>query len=88
VLCSLCQHGVTMGHNDLDVAAVAYLADVELMAGLHGLVRQDRALTARLLLHLGQVEVRGLDREHAFSSMFEYAVEALCREANAFGVRM
>lgn len=66
-----------MGHNGWDLATVVRLDDVELMTGLAGLVRQDRALTARLLLHLGEVEARGLYRERAFSSMFEYAVEAL-----------
>ena len=66
-----------MGHNDLDPAAVARLDDVALVAGLHRLVQQDRALTARLLVHLGEVDARGLYREQAFSSMFEYAVEAL-----------
>ena len=69
-------NGVSMGHNDLVLAAVAHLGDVELMAGLDGLVQQDRALTARLLLHLGEVEARGLYRDRGFSSMFEYAVEA------------
>ncbi|HKP59081.1 MAG TPA: HNH endonuclease signature motif containing protein [Polyangiales bacterium] len=61
----------------MDLGAVARLDDVALMVGLQRLVRQDRALTARLLLHLGEVEARGLYREQAFSSMFEYAVEAL-----------
>jgi hypothetical protein len=77
-----------MGHNGLELGSVARLDDVELMAGLHGLVSKDRALTARLLLHLGEVDARGLYRERAFSSIFDYAVEALCREANTLGVRM
>ena len=47
-----------MGHNDLDLATVARLDDVALMAGLQGLVQRDRALTARLLLHLGEVDAR------------------------------
>ncbi|HKP59786.1 MAG TPA: hypothetical protein VJV78_23845 [Polyangiales bacterium] len=65
-----------MRDNELDRAAVAHLSDAELMTGLDGLVQRDRALTARLLLHLGEVEARGLYRDRAFSSMFEYAVEA------------
>ncbi|HKP58503.1 MAG TPA: hypothetical protein VJV78_17375 [Polyangiales bacterium] len=77
-----------MGHNNWDTAAVARLNDVALMAGLHRLVQQDRALTARLLVHLGEVEVRGLFREQAFSSMFEYAVEALHMSPNEAYVRL
>jgi hypothetical protein len=41
------------------------------------LVAQERVLTARLLMHLGEVDARGLFREQAFASMFEYAVEVL-----------
>jgi len=53
------------------------LADEELLARLHKLMRKDRALTARLLVHLGEVDARGLYRDHAYSSMHVYAVEAL-----------
>jgi hypothetical protein len=77
-----------MGHNGLELAAVAHLGDVELMAGLHGLVQRDRALTALLLLHLGEVDARGLYRERAFSSMFEYAVEALHMSPDEAYVRL
>ena len=56
--------------------------------GLHGLVQQDRALTARLLLHLGEVEARGLYRDRGFSSMFDYAVEALHMSPNEAYVRL
>jgi hypothetical protein len=77
-----------MGHNDLNLTAVARLGDVELIARLHGLVQRDRALTALLLLHLGEVEARGLYRERAFSSMFEYAVEALHMSPDEAYVRL
>ena len=77
-----------MGHNELAIAAVARLGDVELMAGLRGLVAQERALSARLLLHLGEVDARGLYREHAFSSMFEYAVDALRMSPDEAYVRL
>ncbi|HKP59476.1 MAG TPA: hypothetical protein VJV78_22290 [Polyangiales bacterium] len=43
-----------MEHHELDLAAVARLDDVALMAGLHRLVQRKRALTARLLVHLGK----------------------------------
>ena len=53
------------------------LRDEELLAGLARLLRDDRALTVQLLVHIGEVDARGLYREHAYASMFEYAVEAL-----------
>jgi hypothetical protein len=55
------------------------------MTGLCRLVRADQALTARLLVHLGEVDARGLYREYAFPSMFAYAVEELhMSEAQAY----
>ena len=56
---------------------IALIADDELLAQLQRLVRADRALTARLLVHLGEVDARGLYRERAYPSMFEYCVEEL-----------
>jgi hypothetical protein len=53
------------------------LGNDELITRLQQLVHQDRAFSAHLLVHLGEVDARGLYREHAYSSMFEYAVEAL-----------
>ena len=56
---------------------VHHIADEELLVRLQRLVLADHALTARLLVHLGEVDARGLYRERAFSSMFEYCVEEL-----------
>ena len=56
---------------------VARLQDGELLARLAGWMARERALTARLLVHLGEVDARGLFRERAFPSMFEYAIEVL-----------
>jgi hypothetical protein len=53
------------------------LRDEELLAHLQRLLRDDRALTAQLIVHVGEVDARGLYREHAYASMFEYAVKAL-----------
>ena len=53
------------------------LRDEELLAHLQRLLRDDRALTAQLIVHIGEVDARGLYREHAYASMFEYAVKAL-----------
>jgi hypothetical protein len=66
-----------MNHKAVVLDDVRRLGDVELIAELRGLVRADQALTARLLVHLGEVDSRGLFREHAFGSMFSYAVEEL-----------
>jgi hypothetical protein len=41
------------------------IADDELLARLQRLVRADHALTARLLVHMGEVDARGLYRERA-----------------------
>ena len=49
------------------------------------MVGQHQVLTARLLVHLGEMDSRGLYREHAFASMFAYAVEELhMSEAEAY----
>jgi hypothetical protein len=56
---------------------VSDVTDQELIARLRRLVRADQAVNARLLVHMGEVDARGLYREHAYSSMFSYCVEAL-----------
>lgn len=56
---------------------VRLLGDDELLVGLSELVRADGVLTARMLVHLGEVDARGLFRDRAWSSMFEYAVSEL-----------
>jgi hypothetical protein len=53
------------------------LCDDELVARLTCCVKEDREVTARLLVHLGEVDARGLFRDLGFSSMFDYAVQAL-----------
>ena len=64
---------------------VGGFTDHELVARLHRLVRADQTLSARLLLHLGEVDARMLYREHACASMFTYCVEQLhMSEAQAY----
>src|SRR5262249_52285938 len=53
------------------------VSNEQLLSELHGLVRQGRALLARLLAHLGEVEERRLDLESACSSMFDFCVRRL-----------
>src|ERR1700742_3470395 len=64
---------------------VREFTDPQLIARLRDLVRADRALGARLLVHLGEVDARGLYREQAYSSMFAYCVEGMhMSESQAF----
>jgi hypothetical protein len=64
---------------------VGRVTDRELIAQLRHLVRVDRTLSARLLVHLGEVDARGLYRQDAYPSMFAYCVEELrMSEAEAY----
>src|ERR1700742_2142514 len=64
---------------------ISAITDHELVARVRRLVRADQALSARLLLHLGEVDARGLFREYAYASMFAYCVEELLMsEAEAY----
>ena len=61
------------------------LSDEELIDQLKHLLCRDHALTARLLVHLAEFDVRGLCRQHAYGSTFDYCVRALhMSEAEAF----
>jgi hypothetical protein len=67
------------------LSEVSRVSDTELVCRLQRLVAADRRLSAKLLVHLGEVDARGLYRDHGYSSMFEYAVTALCMsEAEAY----
>jgi hypothetical protein len=58
-------------------ADVVQLSDTALVAQLKRIVNAERAQLAKLLVHLGELDARGLYREDGYSSMFEYAVSAL-----------
>jgi len=60
-----------------ELETVKRLGDEELVRQLKRWVREDRELTATILVHLGEVEERGLFRDEGFSSMFNYAVRGL-----------
>ena len=53
------------------------LANQELLAATHALVRRGRAVEAELLRHLGEVDARRLYLAEACSSMFVYCVRVL-----------
>ena len=64
---------------------VARLGDQELIESLQRLLAQERGVHARLLVHIAEVDARGLYRERAYSSMFDYCVQALhMSEAEAY----
>jgi hypothetical protein len=64
---------------------VAALGDEQLLARLRQLLAEERALSARMLVHLAEVDARALYREHAYASMFDYCVQALhLSEAEAY----
>jgi hypothetical protein len=56
---------------------LAYLSNEELLAGVHTLANQGRALLARLLAYLAEVEERRLDLQSACSSLFDFCVRRL-----------
>ena len=56
---------------------VRQVTDVELVSRLERLVRADRLLGARLLVHLGELEERRLYLERGYSSMYDYCRNAL-----------
>lgn len=53
---------------------LVHLDDNALISRLRQLVSQERAAVATLLVHLGEVEARGLHLPAGYSSMFEYCV--------------
>jgi hypothetical protein len=64
---------------------VSGCSDLELMARVQRLTAADQRLVARLIVYLGEVETRGLYRERAYGSMFEFLVEELrMSEAEAY----
>lgn len=64
---------------------VSGCSDTELIARVQRLTAADQKLVARLIVYLGEVETRGLYRERAYASMFEFLVEELrMSEAEAY----
>lgn len=64
------------------------LRNEELIARLRRLAHDDRKLTARLLVHLGEVDARGLFRDEAFTSMYAFMVEGLGMSEGEAGLRL
>src|SRR6187399_2895079 len=64
------------------------LGNSELLAGLSELARRSNELSAQLLAHLVELEVRMLHLELGFSSLFAYCVEALGMSEGTAGRRV
>ncbi len=61
----------------MDRYALSHVSDQALLRELRTLVSQDRATTALLVAHLGEVDARRLYAEAGYPSMFAYCVERL-----------
>jgi hypothetical protein len=57
--------------------ALSHVSDQALLRELRTLASQDRATTALLVAHIGEVDARRLYAEAGYPSMFAYCVEAL-----------
>src|SRR3954470_3715345 len=54
-----------------------HLSDAELLTGTRRLVGRSNQLLAELLVHLGEVEARGIHRTRACSSLYAYCIYEL-----------
>jgi hypothetical protein len=66
--------GLIMSH---EMDEVGRLTDAELVCSLEHLVKADRALSAKLLVHLGEVYERKLHLGMGYRSLHEYCIAAL-----------
>jgi 5-methylcytosine-specific restriction endonuclease McrA len=62
---------------DTNNFSFAHLSDDQLLVRVKELVRQDRVTTARLLVHLAEMEERRLHCREGCASLFTYCVEVL-----------
>ena len=60
--------------NSLGLSLLAQLSDAELLEGTRRLVGRSNQVLAELLVHLGEVEARGIHRTRACSSLYTYCV--------------
>ena len=60
-----------------NVGRAAHLSDADLLTGTRRLAGRSNQLLAELLLHLGEVEARGIHRTRACSSLYTYCIYEL-----------
>lgn len=56
---------------------IRHVTDAELVSRVEHLVKVDRALGVKLLVHLGEIDERKLHLERGYSSMYDYCRNAL-----------
>ncbi len=61
----------------MNAKSLLIVSDAELVARLESLVREKRQITVAVLLHLAEVEARGLHRQAACPSMYVYCTRVL-----------
>src|SRR6185503_9611991 len=61
----------------MNAQTLSTMSDAELIARLAALVREERRLTAAVLLHIAEVEARGLHLAAACPSMYAYCTRVL-----------
>ena len=71
-----------------ELERVQRLGDDLLIERLTQSVRADRQISVRMLIELGEVQARGLFRDHGFSSMFLYATRKLGMSESEAGLRL
>ena len=59
------------------LSRLEHLSDAELLDGTRRLVGRSNQLRAELLIHLGEVEARGIHRTRACSSLYTYCIYEL-----------
>src|SRR6195952_1020341 len=67
---------------------VSGCSDSELVAGLRELMAADHRLGAKLIVYIAEVETRGLFREHAYSSIFDFLAKELHMSEGQAALRM
>ena len=70
-------HVSPLVHSSVDLRSLEYVSDARLMRDLRSLIVDERAHTALLLAHIGEVDARRLYVEAGFASMFIYCIEEL-----------
>src|ERR1700712_506839 len=67
---------------------VSGCSDSELVAGCQQLVAADHKLGAKLIVYIAEVDARGLFREHAYSSLFDFLAKELHMSEGQAALRM
>lgn len=72
-----CYRSLCIGGDMDELANIQQISNEELILRVTHSVKEDRRVSALLLAHFGEMEVRGLYRDLGYDSMFNYAVHEL-----------